>query len=258
MFCPNCGEQVAEDANYCPQCGQELQHIPEQTEEAPDSGMFTLTVARPYQFYAVNPAIDISIDGDMKCLIQNDSTVDIPISAGPHTILFCWGPRKKKVSVDISDNVAIEVKWGRASGAIKADFVQQPSATASRTTLDVPAESDTREVEREDSDSKEVESPEEQPPATANRTPLDAPAESGTDEAEHAGSDSTTVKSTRTVTPGKVVIGILVALAIIFLGTLLFGVSGFVAAVVLLIAAGIFLIISTAVSAHRRKDLGVK
>ncbi len=258
MFCSNCGEQIAEDANFCPQCGQAIEQISEQIEEASDSDTFTLTVARPYQFYAVNPAIDISLDGEMKCLIQNDSTVEIPISAGPHTILFKWGPRKRKVSVDVSGDVAIDLKWGRASGALKADFVQHPSATANRTRLEVPAESATSEIEQEDSDSTDVESLGEQPSATVDDARVDVPAESAASETEQVSSDPTEVRATRTVTPGKVVIGILIALAIVFIGTLLFGATGFVAAVVLLIAAGIYLIISTAVNARRRKGLDGK
>ncbi len=80
---------------------------------------FTLTVNRAKQWYIINPAIKITIDKGTEYKIANGQTLDIPITAGTHNIVFSSGLRKKAVDVQVSRNLSLNIGWNRLSGALE-------------------------------------------------------------------------------------------------------------------------------------------
>ena len=86
MFCSNCGTKVTDGAKFCTNCGQKLTSV--QVKEEKSRGGLTLRIVRAKQWYAVNPPIQITVDGQQNYSVENGMYIDIPILAGRHHILF--------------------------------------------------------------------------------------------------------------------------------------------------------------------------
>lgn len=91
------------------------------TNEAVDptnTDSFTLTINRANQWFAVNPAITIVIDGSTEYKIDNGATLNIPITAGAHNITFSCSFRSKTVNINATNDVTLNIKWNRTTGNI--------------------------------------------------------------------------------------------------------------------------------------------
>lgn len=118
MFCSKCGNPVDERAKFCANCGNALQACPPSPVNTAPPHQFWLTVIRADQWFAINPAISITIDGKQEYQIENAATLNIPISAGSHTVYFSCGLRSKLVEVNITQNQVLNLKWSRATGSL--------------------------------------------------------------------------------------------------------------------------------------------
>lgn len=85
---------------------------------ADSTDSFTLTINRANQWFAVNPAITIVIDGNAEYKIDNGATLNIPITAGAHNVAFSCSFRNKTVNINATDNVTLNIKWNRTTGNI--------------------------------------------------------------------------------------------------------------------------------------------
>ena len=119
MFCSNCGTKVTDGAKFCTNCGQKLTSV--QVKEEKSRGGMTLTIVRAKQWYAVNPPIQIIVDGQQNYSVENGMYIDIPILAGRHHILFSCAMRKKAIDVNITQNTALYVKFSRMTGGIQVE-----------------------------------------------------------------------------------------------------------------------------------------
>ena len=86
------------------------------TVDSADS--FTLTINRANQWFAVNPAITIVIDGNAEYKIDNGATLNIPITAGTHNVVFSCSFRNKTVNINATNNVTLNIIWNRTTGNI--------------------------------------------------------------------------------------------------------------------------------------------
>ncbi len=89
-----------------------------------DAASYTLTLARENQFFAVNPAIKVKIDGGQEHLLDNGMKMDIPVTAGPHKISFSCNIRNKVVDVDVNGDFTLAVGWDRFTGSLKVSEVE--------------------------------------------------------------------------------------------------------------------------------------
>jgi hypothetical protein len=80
---------------------------------------FTLIINRAKQWFAVNPAVKIIVDGNAEYKIDNGATLNIPISAGVHNLAFSCSIRNKIVNINVTDNVTLNIKWNRITGSLE-------------------------------------------------------------------------------------------------------------------------------------------
>lgn len=114
MFCSKCGNVITDNANFCLKCGQSVKQAP--TESL--NQRYMLTIVRANQWFAINPPIKLIIDNNAKYEIENGKSINIPISVGTHTLSFSCSIRNKVVTVNISQNTEINVKWNRFTGGL--------------------------------------------------------------------------------------------------------------------------------------------
>lgn len=119
MFCSKCGNEIAAKAKFCSKCGQPVKPSANEAVTPGNGGGFTLTINRAKQWFAVNPAIKIVIDGSAEYKIDNGETLDIPVSAGAHNIAFSCSIRNKIVNVNVTNHVTLNIKWNRLTGSLE-------------------------------------------------------------------------------------------------------------------------------------------
>lgn len=117
MFCNKCGSEIVGGAKFCSKCGNAVTHV----SNSVDDRMFTLTINRAKQWFAVNPAVKIIVDGDAEYKIDNGATVNIPVTAGIHNVVFSCSIRNKIVNVSVNDNVTLNIKWNRVTGSLEVE-----------------------------------------------------------------------------------------------------------------------------------------
>ena len=118
MFCSKCGNEIVAQAKFCSSCGQPVSASNSGTS---NNGSFTLTINRAKQWYAINPAIKVVVDGSAEYKIDNGSTLNIPVSGGTHNIAFSCSIRNKIVNVNVADNVTLNIKWNRITGSLEVE-----------------------------------------------------------------------------------------------------------------------------------------
>lgn len=121
MFCNKCGNQIVDGAKFCSKCGQSTNQAANNITGNNGVGTFTLTINRAKQWFAVNPAVKIIVDGGDEYKIDNGETLNIPITAGTHNIAFSCSIRNKIVNVNVSDNVTLNIKWNRVTGSLEVE-----------------------------------------------------------------------------------------------------------------------------------------
>lgn len=121
MFCNKCGNQLIDGAKFCSMCGQPTNQATNNTVENKGRGTFTLTINRANQWYAINPAVKIVVDGGAEYKIGNGETLNVPITAGPHKIAFSCSIRNKIVNINVIDNVILNIKWNRITGSLEVE-----------------------------------------------------------------------------------------------------------------------------------------
>lgn len=121
MFCSQCGNEIVTQAKFCPVCGQPVSANLNEGINPGDGGGFILTINRANQWFAINPAVKIVVDGNVEYNIENGSTLNIPISAGVHNIAFMYSIRNKIVNINVNSNVTLNIKWNRVTGSLEVE-----------------------------------------------------------------------------------------------------------------------------------------
>ena len=113
MFCTKCGNQINGQVKFCPKCGQAV------GTGNGGSQSFILTINRANQWFAINPAVKVVIDGSTEYKIDNGATLNIPVSAGTHNIAFSCSMRNKIININVADNITLNIKWNRITGSLE-------------------------------------------------------------------------------------------------------------------------------------------
>lgn len=87
VFCNKCGNEIVGDAKFCSKCGQPLSYAANSATNG-NVDAYTLTINRAKQWYLVNPAVKIVVDGGAEYKIDSGETLNIPVSPGAHNIAF--------------------------------------------------------------------------------------------------------------------------------------------------------------------------
>ena len=121
MFCSKCGNEIIAQAKFCSKCGQAVNASNGKTPFQNSIGSFTLTINRAQQWFAIDLAVKVVVDGNAKYKINNGSTLNIPVSSGTHNIAFSCSIRNKIVNVNVTDNVTLNIKWNRVTGSLEVE-----------------------------------------------------------------------------------------------------------------------------------------
>ena len=60
----------------------------------------------------------VTVDAADEYVLENGSSITIPLTTGAHTIVFSSSIRQTKTDIDVTENMHINVKFNRASGEI--------------------------------------------------------------------------------------------------------------------------------------------
>ncbi len=121
--CPECGKEISDKATACPNCGMPLRRE--------DRGTYDVTITKEKQWFLVNPKIKVTVDASDEYILENNSSITLPLTTGPHTILFSLGIRKTQTDIDVTENMNINVKCNRATGEIDVSGYKTSSQTNS-------------------------------------------------------------------------------------------------------------------------------
>ncbi len=119
--CPECGKEISDKAAACPNCGMPLRRE--------DRGTYDVVITREKQWYLVNPKMKVTVDAADEYILENNSSITIPLTTGPHSILFSSSIRKTQTDIDVTENMNITVKFNRASGEINVSGYKTTSKT---------------------------------------------------------------------------------------------------------------------------------
>lgn len=119
--CPECGKEISDKATTCPNCGMPLRRE--------DRGTYNVVITREKQWYLINPKMKVTVDAADEYILENNSSITVPLTTGPHTLLISSGIRKTKTDIDVTENMNINVKFNRASGEINVSGYKTTSQT---------------------------------------------------------------------------------------------------------------------------------
>jgi hypothetical protein len=119
--CPECGKEISDKAAACPNCGMPLRRE--------DRGTYDVVITRKKQWYLVNPKMKVTVDAADEYILENNSSITIPLTTGPHSILFSSNIRKTQTDIDVTENMNITVKFNRSSGEIDVSGYKTTSKT---------------------------------------------------------------------------------------------------------------------------------
>ena len=127
MYCNKCGALNPDGSAFCSTCGAKLippsQYNASSIHRQPQSSWtHTVTIYRESQLFLINPPMNILIDGHDHRSIGNGETLSLDLPAGPHSIQFYMGARRRDLDITLINDIVISVKWSRGTGAIKAEL----------------------------------------------------------------------------------------------------------------------------------------
>ena len=118
MFCSRCGTEIPAQSRFCPNCGQPVNPTVTRSAAPNNTGVYTLTINRENQWFAVNPPVNIVIDQNTQYQLENGATIRIPIAAGMHNIAFSASIRNKVLNINVAGNVTLNMRWNRITGSL--------------------------------------------------------------------------------------------------------------------------------------------
>lgn len=119
--CPECKKEISDKATACPNCGMPLR--------LEDRGTYDVIITREKQWYLINPKMKVIVDSAHEYSLENGNSITVPLTTGTHTILFSSGIRKTQTSIDVTENMNINVKWNRTTGEINVSGYKITSQT---------------------------------------------------------------------------------------------------------------------------------
>lgn len=82
------------------------------------ASLVSLTIDRPSQFFVVNPAMKVTVDGVPQADLHNNGSVTITLPMGMHTVSLKLSFRETVFDVDLSESSAISATCNRITGKI--------------------------------------------------------------------------------------------------------------------------------------------
>jgi hypothetical protein len=118
MICSVCGTRLPDDSDFCAICGTPLSEDARSRQQAPKT--YKLTISRENQFFVVNPAIEVKINGISAQPIENGGSYTLDLPEGRYRIEFAASIRKTSVDFEIHCDSILNLKWNRVTGGLNA------------------------------------------------------------------------------------------------------------------------------------------
>ncbi len=119
--CPECKKEISDKATACPNCGMPLR--------LEDRGTYDVIITREKQWYLINPKMKVIVDSVHEYNLENGKSITVPLTTGTHIILFSLSIRKTQTSINVTENMSINVKCNRTTGEINVSGYNTTSQT---------------------------------------------------------------------------------------------------------------------------------
>lgn len=120
MFCSQCGAEMADNAKFCTKCGSAA--FPGDAKNERDTANVTrhvLTIVRQNQWFAINPDVEIIVDGVERYMLANGKSLELPIAPGKHNLAFYCTIRSRIVDINVYSDMTLNVKFNRITGSLE-------------------------------------------------------------------------------------------------------------------------------------------
>ncbi len=117
MFCNHCGNEILPGASFCSKCGNPV-NLAEDCSTSTAPIVYTVTLSRENQWFAINPKVKIIVDDQNEYKIDNGEVLRIPMTLGKHSVVFQCGIRNKVIDLDVQQDLALHLKWNRITGSL--------------------------------------------------------------------------------------------------------------------------------------------
>ena len=103
MYCPNCGVQNEDNAQFCAKCGGALNNNVN-ASAAPGNNAALFNVVRKKSFYGVAIKMNVSVDGGEPVKLATNQILSYYLVPGEHIVRYkVWNRREKEVRVYVTN-----------------------------------------------------------------------------------------------------------------------------------------------------------
>ena len=114
MFCNKCGNKIDDDMKFCPKCGNKIDSA--MTEKSDDQ-ISMLTIERKMGLFFAGMTLTVRVDGNKTYDVRNGSSVQIPLTEGPHILEAGYGGEYKfSCQINSSQTKKLTVNIAKPSG----------------------------------------------------------------------------------------------------------------------------------------------
>ena len=126
MFCSQCGAQIPDNAKFCTKCGYAVfsgnasnMGNAGYTGSSANASRHKLTIVRQNQWFAINPDMEIIIDGMERHMLANGSSLELMVSPGRHNLAFHCTIRNRIVDINVYGDMTLTAKFNRITGSLE-------------------------------------------------------------------------------------------------------------------------------------------
>lgn len=116
MFCSQCGSEMPNGAKFCTKCGSA---VSSGSNDNIHVKRHTLTIIRQNQWFAINPDMEIIVDGMERHMLANGSTLRLELSPGRHNLAFYCTIRSRIVDITLNCDMTLNAKFNRITGSLE-------------------------------------------------------------------------------------------------------------------------------------------
>lgn len=105
-ICPNCNQELLDEAVFCPNCKYTFQNN------------HNITIMYCNDIYLYKPKITITIDNQNQYVMHMGDRLDAILDEGSHKIFIKMGVRKKECNINLIHDVKLKIEANRVTGGI--------------------------------------------------------------------------------------------------------------------------------------------
>lgn len=119
VFCEMCGKAASEDAVFCSHCGRQIKADTQACGIGKVLPTYRVTIIKENQWYAINPPINLTVNGWDQYQIKNGGVLFLDLPAGEYHFEFYQSIRTNTVVLNLMGDITLFVRWNRLTGALE-------------------------------------------------------------------------------------------------------------------------------------------